>query len=102
MRYCASVNFFCNVSNFYVDKQELSDRTFLGVPNYSQKVEFSVLVSFAYKVDETGEMGFISQLVLVLHYIHVLFSLSDEEIVATTCVETMLGDTAVAVHPDDQ
>lgn len=31
-----------------------------------------------------------------------LFFLLDEEIiVATTRIETMLGDTAVAVHPDD-
>jgi valyl-tRNA synthetase len=37
------------------------------------------LVSFAYKVDGTD----------------------DEIVVATTRLETMLGDTAVAVHPDD-
>lgn len=55
-------------------------RTFLAVPGYTDKVEFGVLISFAYRVD--GE---------------------DEEklIVATTRVETMLGDTAVAVHPKD-
>ena len=41
--------------------------------------EFGVLVEFAYKVEG-----------------------SDEEIVvATTRLETMLGDTAVAVHPED-
>ncbi len=32
-----------------------------------------------------------------------MFPLSDEEIVvSTTRVETMLGDTAVAVHPNDE
>lgn len=54
-------------------------RTFLSIPGYIDKVEFGVLVSFAYKV--IGE---------------------DEKIVvATTRIETMLGDTAVAVHPSD-
>jgi valyl-tRNA synthetase len=62
-----------------VDKIELSGRTLLSVPGYEEKVEFGMLVSFAYKVED-GE---------------------DEVVVATTRVETMLGDTAVAVHPED-
>lgn len=67
------------IFNLKVDKRELAGRTLLPIPGYDEKIEFGVLVSFAYKVDG-----------------------SDEEIVvATTRVETMLGDTAVAVHPDD-
>ncbi|TNN81671.1 Valine--tRNA ligase [Liparis tanakae] len=62
-----------------VDKKELTGRTLLPVPGYKEKVEFGVLVSFAYKVEGSDE----------------------EVIVATTRIETMLGDTAVAVHPDD-
>lgn len=51
----------------------------LSIPGYQEKVEFGVLVSFAYEVED-----------------------SDERIVvATTRIETMLGDTAVAVHPND-
>lgn len=46
---------------------------------YDEKVEFGVLVMFAYKVDGTD----------------------DELVVATTRIETMLGDTAVAIHPND-
>ena len=62
-----------------MDKVELPGRTLLSIPGYDEKVEFGVLVSFAYKVEG-----------------------SDETItVATTRVETMLGDTAVAVHPED-
>lgn len=53
--------------------------TKLKVPGYSEEVEFGVLTSFAYKLEE--EDG--------------------EIVVATTRPETMLGDTAVAVHPDD-
>ena len=63
-----------------VDKVELLGRTLLSVPGYSKKIEFGVLVSFAYPVEGTEE----------------------QLVVATTRIETMLGDTAVAVHPDDQ
>ncbi|XP_046570599.1 valine--tRNA ligase-like [Haliotis rubra] len=77
------VNWSCTlnsaISDIEVDKKEIPGRTMLAVPGYKDKVEFGVLVSFAYKVEG-----------------------SDEEIVvATTRIETMLGDTAVAVHPDD-
>ncbi|CAN0389372.1 unnamed protein product [Lampetra fluviatilis] len=77
------VNWSCSlnsaISDIEVDKRELSGRTLLPVPGYSGKVEFGVLVSFAYKVEDSDE----------------------EVVVATTRVETMLGDTGVAVHPDD-
>ena len=76
------INWSCTlrsaISDIEVDKVELPGRTLLAVPGYPEKVEFGVLVSFAYKVEGTDE----------------------EVIVATTRVETMLGDTAVAVHPE--
>ncbi|AWO96362.1 putative valine--tRNA ligase-like isoform 3 [Scophthalmus maximus] len=77
------VNWSCTlnsaISDIEVDKKELTGRTLLPVPGYKEKVEFGVLVSFAYKVEGSDE----------------------EVIVATTRIETMLGDTAVAVHPTD-
>ncbi|XP_029307563.1 valine--tRNA ligase [Cottoperca gobio] len=77
------VNWSCTlnsaISDIEVDKKELTGRTLLPVPGYKEKVEFGVLVSFAYKVDGSDE----------------------EVIVATTRIETMLGDSAVAVHPAD-
>ncbi len=66
-----------------VDKKELPGRTLLAVPGYKEKVEFGVIVSFAYKVADPGT------------------DCHDEIVVATTRIETMLGDTAVAVHPED-
>lgn len=51
----------------------------LKVPGYKKFVEFGVLTSFAYPLE--GGLG--------------------EIVVATTRVETMLGDTAIAVHPED-
>lgn len=77
------VNWCCTlqsaISDIEVDRMELTGRTMIKVPSYDKQVEFGVLISFAYPVDNSDE--FI--------------------VVATTRVETMLGDTAIAVHPDD-
>lgn len=110
---------------FQVDKKELTGRTLLPVPGYKEKVEFGVLVSFAYKIEGTGEWDHVQDISttticialsieLQEHLRHINYwvkkyvlikqwcSLSDEEVVvATTRIETMLGDTAVAVHPND-
>jgi valyl-tRNA synthetase len=62
-----------------VDKKEISGRTLLPVPGYDDKVEFGVLVHFAYPLEDSDE----------------------KLLVATTRIETMLGDTGIAVHPND-
>jgi valyl-tRNA synthetase len=70
------------LSNLEVENMELSGRTMLSVPDHdpAKKYEFGVLISFAYQVVD-----------------------SDEKIVvATTRLETMLGDTCIAVHPSDK
>ncbi|KAF8994628.1 tRNA synthetases class I-domain-containing protein [Cyathus striatus] len=61
--------------------KQLNGRTLLNLPGYDvkERFELGVITSFAYPIDG-----------------------SDEKIdIATTCPETMLGDTAIAVHPDD-
>lgn len=79
------VNWSCTlrsaISDIEVDKIDIPGRTFLSIPGYKDKVEFGVLVSFAYRIDD---------------------STNEEIVVATTRIETMLGDTAVAVHPADE
>jgi len=84
------VNWSCalqsSISDIEVDHIELEGRTFLEVKTHKGnskdkkgRYEFGTLTSFAYPVED-----------------------SDEKIVvATTRLETMLGDTAVAVHPED-
>ncbi|CAG9534339.1 unnamed protein product [Cercopithifilaria johnstoni] len=67
------------ISDIEVEKVELSGRTLLSVPGYLKKIEFGVLTSFAYPIENSD----------------------DEVVVATTRVETMLGDSAIAVHPKD-
>jgi len=68
------------ISAIEVDHLEITGPTKLSVPGHTEQVEFGVIHSFSYKVAD-----------------------SDEEItVATTRMETMLGDVAVAVHPEDE
>ncbi|XP_075692509.1 valine--tRNA ligase, mitochondrial [Rhinoderma darwinii] len=67
------------ISDIEVESRQLSGKTYLAVPGYTRKVPFGLLFSFSYPIEE-GD---------------------DEIIVTTTRPETMLGDTAVAVHPDD-
>ncbi|KAM6958804.1 valine--tRNA ligase, mitochondrial [Aplochiton taeniatus] len=67
------------ISDIEVDSKPLSGRTMLSVPGYEKQVEFGTMVTFAYPVD--GQDG--------------------EVAVSTTRPETMLGDVAIAVHPDD-
>lgn len=67
------------VSDIEVDYIEIKERTLLKVPGYDRPVEFGVLKKFAYPLE--GNLG--------------------EIVVATTRIETMLGDTAIAVHPTD-
>ncbi|XP_049648753.1 valine--tRNA ligase [Accipiter gentilis] len=71
------------ISDIEVDKKELAGRTLLRVPGYETPIEFGVLVAFAYPLEGDGEGE------------------EQEVVVATTRLETMLGDVAVAVHPDD-
>lgn len=79
------VNWCCKLtttlSNLEVDQKELTGRTMLSVPGYDpkEKFEFGAITSFAYEIEDSDE----------------------RIIVATTRPETMLGDTAIAVHPDD-
>jgi valyl-tRNA synthetase len=75
------------ISDIEVDYIDLPGRTFLTVPNHEKdkKYEFGMMTSFAYRLyDETlGGPG------------------QEELVIATTRLETMLGDTGVAVHPED-
>nr|ABF93604.1 Valyl-tRNA synthetase, putative, expressed [Oryza sativa Japonica Group] len=62
-----------------VDYLDIKEETMLKVPGYNTTVQFGVLISFAYPLEEgLGEI-----------------------IVATTRIETMLGDTTISVHPED-
>uniref|UniRef100_A0AAF5PKK1 Valine--tRNA ligase n=1 Tax=Wuchereria bancrofti TaxID=6293 RepID=A0AAF5PKK1_WUCBA len=70
---------WCCVLRSAISDIELNGRTLLSIPGYLRKIEFGVLTFFTYPIEN-----------------------SDEEVmVATTRIETMLGNTAIAVHPKD-
>lgn len=69
-----------SLSNLEVDTIEIQGRTMLDVPGYDKKIEFGLLTHFQYEIEGTSE----------------------RIEVATTRPETMLGDTGIAVHPQDQ
>ncbi|CAK4081064.1 unnamed protein product [Aphanomyces euteiches] len=79
------INWSCKlktaISDIEVDYIDLEKRTKLSVPGHNPafKYEFGVLTSFGYVVEGSDE----------------------QLIVATTRLETMLGDSAVAIHPED-
>ncbi|KAK9469140.1 tRNA synthetases class I-domain-containing protein [Lipomyces arxii] len=78
VNWCVALN--TTLSNLEVENKDIKGRTLLSVPGYDEPVEFGIISSFAYVVEGTGE----------------------KLIVATTRPETIFGDTAVAVHPDDK
>ncbi|KAJ4372269.1 hypothetical protein N0V83_004043 [Neocucurbitaria cava] len=78
VNWCTQLN--TALSTLEVDNKELTGRTVLSVPGYERKVEFGVLTHFKYAIDGTDQ--FIE--------------------VATTRPETMLGDSGIAVHPNDE
>lgn len=74
------------ISDIEVDYIDLEGRTYLEVKTHKGnpkdprgRYEFGTLTSFAYPIEDS----------------------EDVLVVATTRLETMLGDTAVAVHPED-
>ena len=79
VNWCVHLN--TTLSNLEVDQKQLDGRTLLNVPGYDakEKFEFGVITSFAYPIENSNE----------------------KIVVATTRPETMLGDTAIAVHPED-
>ncbi|WEW56123.1 valine--tRNA ligase [Emydomyces testavorans] len=76
VNWCTQLN--TALSNLEVINKELPGRTLLSVPGYQRKVEFGVLVHFRYPIEGSEVIE-----------------------VATTRPETILGDTGIAVHPND-
>ena len=85
------VNWSCTlnsaISDIEVDKVPLKGKTYLSIPGYADKIQFGTLTSFAYKVVQSADSD---------------VETGEEIVVATTRPETMLGDTAVVVHPNDK
>eukprot|EP01059_Diplonema_ambulator_P035675 TRINITY_DN8501_c0_g1_i1.p1 TRINITY_DN8501_c0_g1~~TRINITY_DN8501_c0_g1_i1.p1 ORF type:complete len:1052 (+),score=443.31 TRINITY_DN8501_c0_g1_i1:270-3425(+) len=68
------------ISDLEVVYKEFAGETKLSVPGYDKKIAVGLMYDFYYVVEETGE----------------------KLQIATTRPETILGDTAVAIHPQDE
>lgn len=78
INWCTQLN--TSLSNLEVDNIQISGRTKLSIPGYDKKIDFGLLTHFYYEIEGTGE----------------------KIAIATTRPETMLGDTGIAIHPNDQ
>lgn len=68
------------ISDIEVEHLYINKRTQLEVPGYNKKITFGEIAYIAYPVEDS----------------------KDEIVVATTRPETLFGDVAIAVHPDDE
>lgn len=77
------VNWSCQlqsaISDLEVEHRNVDKPTSISVPGHRDPVQFGLMYQFAYKLSDSN----------------------DQIVVSTTRPETMLGDTAVAVHPED-
>ncbi|CCK68558.1 valine--tRNA ligase KNAG_0B01110 [Huiozyma naganishii CBS 8797] len=69
------------ISNLEVENIEIKGKTFLIVPGYDEPVEFGTLTLIGYPVIDSPD--------------------GENLVVSTTRPETIFGDTAIAVHPED-
>lgn len=83
-----------SLSNLEVDNKEVPGRQKLKVPGYDKLIEFGCLTYFKYPISKDAETDAAARENNWQGYSFIE--------VATTRPETMLGDTAVAVHPNDE
>jgi valyl-tRNA synthetase len=93
VNWCSALS--TSLSNLEVDNKELKGRTKLKVPGYDKMIEFGVLTYFRYPIekgDDSHKSSTSPDRFKGYEFIEI----------ATTRPETMLGDTAIAVHPEDK
>ncbi len=93
VNWCSALS--TSLSNLEVDNKELKGRTKLKVPGYDKMIEFGVLTYFKYPIakdDDSHRLSTSPDRFKGYEFIEI----------ATTRPETMLGDTAIAVHPEDK
>lgn len=71
-----------SISNLEVDTIDVKGKTLLKVPNYEKPIKFGVLYYIAYEIIDSPT--------------------SEKIVVATSRPETIFGDVAIAIHPDDE
>ena len=82
INWCVKLN--TAISNLEVESKEIKGKTMLKVPGYEKTVPFGVLTSIAYEIVDADDQ-----------------KTGEKLVVSTTRPETIFGDTAIAIHPDD-
>ena len=93
------------ISDIEVEHLYINEKTELEVPGYEKKVKFGEMAYIAYPVKDSSKISqytFLKPSVLMTFHKIIILFVEDEIIVATTRPETVFGDVAIAVHPDDQ
>ena len=91
VNWCSALS--TSLSNLEVDNKELKGRTKVAVPGYDKMIEFGVLTYFKYPISKSPS-----------ETTSTVTDFQTYELIeiATTRPETMLGDTGIAVHPEDE
>ena len=82
INWCVKLN--TAISNLEVENKDIKGKTMLKVPGYKKPVPFGILTSIAYQVLDSDNQ-----------------KTGEKLVVSTTRPETIFGDTAIAIHPDD-
>lgn len=82
------------LSDIEVDLLEINKPSKIRIPGYEKTVEVGVLWHFSYPLEQQGQT-------YDWHFIPENINSIEKVTVATTRIETMLGDVAVAVNPKD-
>lgn len=92
------VNWSCQlksaISNIEVDWMSIEKKTRIAVPGHEKTIPFGVIYEFAYQVVDGADATSAPN--------PSKFPGIEEIVVATTRPETIIGDTAVAIHPKDK
>lgn len=107
------VNWSCylqsTISDYEVDYIVVNGPTKIPVPGYSSPVEFGTIADFSYRVVDSGKIQIFDRSIIIIMFqimelnkFIFVYILEEELVVSSTRPETVFGDVAVAVHPNDQ
>lgn len=107
------VNWSCylqsTISDYEVDYTVVNGPTKIPVPGYDSPVEFGTIADFSYQVVDSGKIQIFyrSNIIVTFEIMELkkfifIYILEEELVVSSTRPETVFGDVAIAVHPNDQ
>ncbi|KYM77237.1 Valyl-tRNA synthetase, mitochondrial [Atta colombica] len=83
------------ISDIEVEDFVVNGKTRLQLPGYNSKITVGQLIKLAYPIKDSSKYK------IFVHKFYFFYFTEEELIVATTRPETIFGDVAIAVHPND-